>query len=175
MKECNEQNFFGVAIGGSLGDCKKTMYETVRLTMKFLKTKKPVHLLGIGGIQDIFNGVENGKDTFDCVHPTRIARHGCALIKPINNNGKEFIDISKGKYKNIHSVIDLNCSCPTCKNGDGYLLSYLNYLIKIGETVYGSIIMMHNVYFMNQLMEDIRFGIKNDLLEKVKFDYLGFK
>ena len=76
----NHQPFFAQAIGGSLGGEKQQMYEVVDFTMKHLLKTRPTHLLGIGGLRDILEGVNSGVDTFDCVHPTRIARHGCALI-----------------------------------------------------------------------------------------------
>jgi queuine tRNA-ribosyltransferase len=176
-KFCNEMNFFGVAVGGSLGDSKQMMYETVKTTMKYLRKDRPVHLLGIGGIRDIFNGVRNGIDTFDCVHITRIARHGCALVKKINQKFKddiysikEHIDLSKAPFKNDHSVIDKNCGCETCKSGISK--SYLNFLIKSRGLTYGSMIMIHNVYFMNELMSKIRYAILHDCLDEIEKEYI---
>lgn len=174
---CNEMNFFGVAVGGSLGDSKEMMYKTVNTTMKFLRKDRPVHLLGIGGIRDIFNGVRNGIDTFDCVHVTRIARHGCALVKKKEQvykddiyKIKEHIDLSKAKFKKDDRVIDENCGCETCRNS--ITRSYLNFLIKSKSLTYGSLIMIHNVYFMNKLMEKIRYGIENDLLDEIEKEYI---
>jgi queuine tRNA-ribosyltransferase len=77
----NHRPFFGIAIGGSLGSTKKEMHDIVSLTRKLLRNDRPIHLLGIGGIRDIFHGVRQGIDTFDCVHPTRLGRHGGALVK----------------------------------------------------------------------------------------------
>ena len=77
----NSNPFFGVAIGGSLGSDKATMHSIVSYTRSRIKGNRPVHLLGIGGVRDIFHGVRCGIDTFDCVHPTRIGRHGSALVK----------------------------------------------------------------------------------------------
>ena len=76
----NAQSFFGTAIGGSLGATKQEMHEIVSLTRSRVRDDRPVHLLGIGGIRDIFHGVRQGIDTFDCVHPSRVARHGGALV-----------------------------------------------------------------------------------------------
>ena len=162
-KFCNENDFFGVAVGGSLGDSKETMYKTVAMTMKMLRKDRPVHLLGIGGITDIFNGVKYGVDTFDCVHPTRIARHGCALMRPVDNNGKEHIDLTKAKFTDDDSVIDNKCGCTTCKQG--YTRMYLHYLFSVNESVGGTLVTIHNVYFMNNLMEHIRDAIANDSLD----------
>eukprot|EP00606_Chrysophyceae_sp_TOSAG23-5_P001096 GSChrysophyteH2.ASY1.ANO1.510.1 assembled CDS len=77
----NENDFFGIAIGGSLGASKAAMYDIVSHTRKMLRNDRPIHLLGIGGVRDIFHGVRLGIDTFDCVHPTRLGRHGGALVK----------------------------------------------------------------------------------------------
>jgi queuine tRNA-ribosyltransferase len=77
----NDRPFFGIAIGGSLGSTKKEMHDIVSLTRNLLRNDRPIHLLGIGGIRDIFHGVRHGIDTFDCVHPTRLGRHGGALVK----------------------------------------------------------------------------------------------
>jgi queuine tRNA-ribosyltransferase len=99
----NSQPFFGHAVGGSLGADKSQMYDIVALTMSMLSKDRPTHLLGIGGISDIFNGVQHGIDTFDCVHPTRIARHGGALVKPWNRNEglqREHLNLRNSQYKN---------------------------------------------------------------------------
>ena len=77
-------NFFGLAIGGSLGSSKEQMYEIVKYISTKLENKKPVHLLGIGDPSDIWNLVKSGIDTFDCVNPTRLARHGAALMRTKN-------------------------------------------------------------------------------------------
>jgi queuine tRNA-ribosyltransferase len=76
----NNQPFFGMAIGGSLGGTKKDMHEIVSFTRSLMSNDRPIHLLGIGGVRDIFHGVRQGIDTFDCVHPTRLGRHGGALV-----------------------------------------------------------------------------------------------
>lgn len=162
-----KQPYFGIAIGGSLGNNKQMMYETVEYTMSLLnKCEKPIHLLGIGHIKDIFHGVRQGIDTFDCVNPTRIARHGCALVKPDKDKDKEYIDLTKGRYSADVTVIDPYCECPTCKKGDGYSKMYLHYLIKIKENTGGVLITIHT------LMEDIRRGIKDDCLDEIEKEYL---
>jgi queuine tRNA-ribosyltransferase len=174
---CNSMDFFGVAVGGSLGDSKPMMYETVNYTMARLRKDRPVHLLGIGGLRDIFNGVRNRIDTFDCVHITRIARHGCALVKRNQQehkddkyNIREHINLKKGKYKNDMDVIDKDCGCTTCQ--DGITKSYLNFLINSKSMTFGSLIMIHNVYFMNKMMEEIRDGIRTDTLDEIEKKYI---
>ena len=167
----NLQDFFGIAIGGSLGSDKQTMYRTIEYTMEHIRKDKPIHLLGIGGIADIFHGVKNGIDTFDCVHPTRLGRHGCALVKAKywkNSNKKpsESIDLTKSQFKNDLSVIDDECKCNTCS--DGYSRMYINYLLKQKETLAGTLLCIHNIFYMNELMESIRNGIDNDNLDEIE-------
>ena len=137
----NSQNFFGIAIGGSLGSDKQTMYKTIEYTMNRIRKDKPIHLLGIGGIADIFHGIRQGIDTFDCVHPTRLGRHGCALVKSnywLNSKKKpkESIDLTKSDFNKDTSVIDDSCECPTCK--DGHSRMYINYLFKLNESLGGT-------------------------------------
>ena len=173
----NQQDFFGLAIGGSLGSDKQTMYSTVEYIMKYVDKEKPIHLLGIGGIADIFHGIRTGIDTFDCVHPTRLGRHGCALVKSkywlIENPSdkpKESIDLKKSKFKNDLKPIDENCKCETCSNG--YSRMYLNYLLKLNESLAGTLITIHNIFYMNTLMEDIRNSIITDSIDEIESEWL---
>lgn len=171
--------FFGSAIGGCLGKDKNQMYDIIKYTMNLYNNSeklslRPVHLLGIGSIADIFFGVENGIDTFDCVHPTRIARHGCAIVNndiynfyydkrsdiKLQKTNREFISLKNNFFKNYDYPIDLACKCYTCLN---YSCSYLNYLIKANENSFMSMISIHNIHQMNKLMQEIRDGLlKND-------------
>ena len=157
----NNSNFFGLAIGGSLGSSKKQMYEIVEYTAKKLGHKHPIHLLGIGDPSDIWNLVKWGIDTFDCVSPTRLARHGAALVK----TKSEKINIKKSIYKDDLLPIDEHCRCPTCSN---YSKSYLHHLFKSEELLGLQLITIHNIYFMNNLMAYIRNAIKTDNLEEAE-------
>ncbi len=163
----NSQPFFGHAIGGSLGAAKEQMYEVVAMTAEKLDSSKPIHLLGIGGIIDVFNGVENGIDTFDCVHPTRLARHGGALVKPENreNKNKEHLNLNNSRFRDDFSPIEENCKCYTCQN---HTKGYIHHLLKAKELLAASLITIHNVHLMNHLMKKIREAIQNDSLEKEK-------
>ncbi len=166
----NNHNFFGNAVGGSLGQTKDQMHEVVGITMATLNKDRPTHLLGIGGVADIFNGVRNGVDTFDCVHPTRLARHGGALMKKSQTqDSREYINLKKSIYKNDNGPIDNTCECETCKN---YSMGYLHHLIKAGELLSYTLLSIHNIFFMNQLLEDIREAIKNDTLDDIRKTYL---
>ena len=165
----NNQDFFAHAIGGSLGASKQQMYEVVSLTMQELNPARPVHLLGIGGTRDIFHGVECGIDTFDCVHPTRLARHGGALLRPAiqppQNTEREHINLRNKMHKEDWGPIDPECACKTCRT---YSRAYLHYLLRAQEMLALQAISLHNVATMNRLMQDIRHGIKTNTLPQVK-------
>lgn len=150
----NNQPFFAQAIGGSLGGEKQQMYEVVDFTMRYLSKLRPTHLLGIGGLRDILEGVNSGVDTFDCVHPTRIARHGCALIaKPEEEFAKEHINLKNKIYREDFNPIDGQCNCYTCRN---FTRSYLHHLFKAKENTGGVLLTIHNVHFMTRWMQTIR-------------------
>ena len=145
-------------LGGSLGGDKQQMYEVVDFTMRYLSKNRPTHLLGIGGLRDILEGVQSGVDTFDCVHPTRIARHGCALIaKPETDFAKEHINLKNGIYKEDLNPIDTECDCYTCRN---FSRSYLHHLFKAKESTGGLLLTIHNARFMVRWMEKIRNAIQ---------------
>ena len=162
----NHINTFGIAIGGSLGSNKEEMKEVVNFTTSKLNTIRPVHLLGIGDPIDIWNFVEQGIDTFDCVSPTRLARHGAALIK--GSIGK--INLKNAKYKENMKPIDETCSCYTCKN---FTLSYLYHLFSSQELLGLQLLTNHNIFFMNNLMKTIRIAIKEGNYEKKKKEWIG--
>ncbi len=157
----NNNNFFGHAIGGSLGASKEQMYEIVAYTASKLTPQRPIHLLGIGGLKDILWGVQQGIDTFDCVHPTRLARHGGALKPGGDGFGKEHINLLNAKYKIDNAPIDDSCICYTCQN---FSKGYIHHLLKAKELLAFTLITIHNVNFMNKFMLDIRNAIKNEEL-----------
>ncbi len=161
----NEINTFGIAIGGSLGSSKEEMKEVVNFTAKKLNDTYPVHLLGIGDPIDIWSFVAQGIDTFDCVSPTRLARHGSALVK--GKKGK--INLKNAIYKEQLSPIDHECNCYTCKN---FTLSYLYHLFASHELLALQLLTNHNVFFMNNLMETIRTSIKENNFEEKKREWL---
>lgn len=160
----NSKDFFGHAIGGSLGADKEQMYDVVAMTAENLSRERPIHLLGIGGIKDIFNGVNYGIDTFDCVHPTRLARHGGALVRPENNGGssREHINIKNGQFREDYTPLEPDCTCHTCRT---YTKAYIHHLIKAGEMLAFTLITVHNVNFMNRLMTAIRQAIRTNTLD----------
>ena len=157
----NSDNFFGLAIGGSLGSSKEEMYKVVEYTSSKLGYNHPVHLLGIGDPKDIWNLVKWGVDTFDCVSPTRLARHGAALVRtPV---GK--INLKNSEFRNNIDPIDKNCNCSTCNN---YSASYIHHLLKSEELLGLSLLTGHNIYFMNSLMKYIRDSINHGTFEEAE-------
>lgn len=152
-----DHSFFGIAVGGSLGKTKAQMHDVVQMTMDNVTSKRPVHLLGIGGLSDIVHGASCGIDTFDCVHPTRLARHGGALVDPDKHAGKEHINLLNAAYTKDSSPIDETCLCETC----GMLSKgYLHHLLKAKELSAYTLISIHNVFFMNRFMEKLRNDIR---------------
>ncbi len=161
----NKINTFGIAIGGSLGSTKEEMKDVVNFTASNLNDIRPVHLLGIGDPIDIWTFVEQGIDTFDCVSPTRLARHGSALVK--GREGK--INLKNKKYKENTDPIDKECPCYTCKN---FTLSYLYHLFASKELLALQLLTNHNICFMNNLMNTIRIAINEDNYENKKKEWL---
>lgn len=151
--------FFGQAIGGSLGVEKQEMYGLVDYIMQQVPVDRPTHLLGIGGLRDLLEGVNSGVDTFDCVHPTRIARHGCALIaRPEEAVAKEHINLKNACYAEDVNPIDSECDCYTCRR---FTRSYLHHLFKARESTGGLLLTIHNARFMMRWMEAIRQAIRS--------------
>lgn len=161
----NAHNFDGFAIGGSLGTTKTQMYEVVEMTSKMLDKSRYVHLLGIGGIEDIFNGVKCGIDTFDCVAPTRIARHGAAIVKKkyLSDSVHKHLNLNKTAFSHDFSPISADCDCYTCKNVSR---AYIHHLLRAKEILAGNLISIHNIRTMNRLMEDIRTRLVTDSLDE---------
>ena len=173
------QNTPGVAIGGvSVGESKKEMREQVKWVSDYLLKDRPVHLLGVGQIDDIIDLVKYGIDTFDCVEPTRLARMGTLykaryqdflsqrgpypeseknLVSSLSNE----IDITKTIYKNNLEKVDENCDCYVCIN---FTKSYLHHLFKQREILGYTLATYHNLWTMEKLFEKIRELIKRDLI-----------
>jgi queuine tRNA-ribosyltransferase len=164
----NDLPFFATAIGGTLGSNKSQMYEVIEMAATHVDPTRPLHLLGIGGIADIFACVSLGIDTFDCVHPTRIARHGGALVRRTfrDSESREHINLKRSEYEEDDNPIEHGCDCATCRM---FSRAYLHYLLKARELLALQAINIHNIRFMNRLMEEIRRAIKNgDSLEELK-------
>ena len=131
--------------------------------IRYLPIDKPRYLMGVGEPIDIIEGVIRGIDMFDCVLPTRIARHGNAFT----HNGK--INLKNARYKEDFSSIEENCDCYTCKN---FTKSYIRHLITCNESLGGTLLSIHNIRFLIKLTEDIREAIKNDNLLEFKKEFI---
>lgn len=162
------ENFEAISIGGIYGT-KKDLYQIVEWVLGNVSEGKVRHLLGIGEIVDLFNGVERGVDMFDCVAPMRRARHGSLYIYP-QNNGLTILNIHASKYINDKNPIDPFCSCYTCQN---FSMAYLRHLFIAKELLYYKLATFHNVYFIVNLMKKIRESIKSGSFEKLKKEYMG--
>ncbi|MEM9884639.1 MAG: tRNA guanosine(34) transglycosylase Tgt [Bacteroidota bacterium] len=162
----SSRDFFGHAIGGSLGAEKSQMYDVVDYCMEGLVSNRPIHLLGIGGIDDIWENVMRGVDTFDCVSPTRIARHAWALIRTAENFR---LNLKNAQYKEDDSPLDPECDCSTCQN---FSRAYIHYLIRAKELLGIRLLIIHNMRFMTRLVETIRAAIKEDRFLETKKAWL---
>ncbi len=156
----------GIAIGGSLGASKEQMLEVVSFTTRELARhapERPRHLLGIGDVDDLIAGVEFGVDTFDCAIPTRLGRHGVALIA--DPEARWRLDLAKGRYARARGPILEGCGCPACAGG--YSRAYLHYLLRAGELTAVRLLTLHNLNFIARLMDDLRSAIKAGRLQEV--------
>ena len=159
-KETVKMNFDGYSIGGtSVGEDKPTMYKMVEDGVRYLPEDKVRYLMGVGDPIDIIEGVIRGIDIFDCVLPTRIARHGQAFTR----YGK--INLNNSKFKEDMSPVDEECDCYTCKN---YSKAYIRHLITTKETLGGRLLSIHNIRFLIKLTEELRDAIKNDNILEYK-------
>ena len=169
-----EMDFPGYAIGGtSVGEDKETFRKMIEMAEAPLPFDKPRYLMGVGAVNDLLDGVALNIDMFDCVLPTRLARHGTLMT----SQGR--INIRKAKYKDDFTPLDPKCDCYACRN---YTRAYLNHLARADEGFGTRLFSIHNVRFLLKLMEDVRTAIKEDrfatfrdeTLAEMKFDERGF-
>ena len=162
--ETVKMGFDGYAIGGtSVGEDKPTMYKMIDDSIKYLPTDKARYLMGVGDPYDIFEGVLRGVDMFDCVHPTRLARHGHAFTK----YGK--INMKNAKYRDDFTPVDVGCDCECCKH---YTKAYIRHLLVAEETLGQRLLSIHNLRFLVRIMEGIRISIKEDRFLEYKKEFL---
>lgn len=163
MKEIAKLDLDGYAIGGlAVGEPKEDMYRIISAVEPFAPENKPRYLMGVGTPGNIIEGVSRGVDLFDCVMPARNARHGQLFTK------KGIININNAKYTLDEHPIDDECNCPTCKN---FSRAYVRHLLKAGEMLGMRLAVMHNLYFYNNLMTEIRSNIENNSFEDYKNEY----
>lgn len=162
-KELVKIGFDGYSIGGtSVGEGKDTMYKMVEDAIYYLPEDKPRYLMGVGDPIDLFEGVERGVDMFDCVLPTRLARHGHAFTL----DGK--INLKNAKYKEDFTKID-DCDCYACRN---YTKAYIRHLIIAKETFGARLLSIHNIRFLIRIMENIRKSINDDKFISYKDEFI---
>lgn len=148
MKRIAELDLDGYAVGGlAVGEPTEVMYDVLENVTPVMPKDKIRYLMGVGTPVNILNGVERGIDLFDCVMPSRNARHGHLFTS------KGIININNNKYEYDMNPIDENCDCPVCKQ---YSRAYIRHLLKATEMLSQRLLVMHNLWFYNHLMEDIR-------------------
>lgn len=164
-KELVKMDFDGYSIGGtSVGEDKETHYKMLDYTLPYLPEDKPRYEMGIGAINDIFEAVERGVDMFDCVLPTRIARHGTLMT----SEGR--INIKKNIYADDFGPVDPECDCECCRN---YTRAYINHLFRANEGLGNRLMSIHNLRFLIHIMEGIRQAIKEDRFLEFKKETLN--
>ena len=158
-------DFDGYSIGGVAndGEDKEAMYKAIDYSIPYLPKDKLRYLMGVGEPIDIIEGVIRGVDIFDCVLPTRLARHGNALTK----YGK--INIKNNKYKRDFTPLDSTCDCYACQN---YTRSYIKHLINCNETFGARLLSIHNIRFLIRLTEELRQAIENDNILEYKQEFI---
>ena len=163
--ETVKMGFDGYAIGGtSVGEGKDTMYKMIDYAIEYLPEDKPRYLMGVGDPLDIIEGTIRGVDMFDCVLPTRIARHGNAFTR----DGK--INIKNAKFKEDFTPIEENCDCYACRH---YTKAYIRHLIVANETFGQRLLSIHNIRFLIKLVEDLRIAIKENTLLDYKESFIN--
>ena len=145
----------GIAFGGSLGVEKAQMYEVVDWAVGAIDEARPRHLLGIGDVDDLIRGVELGIDTFDCAMPTRLGRHGVAIVPAPQSRWR--VDLSAARWKESTEPIMEGCPCPAC--AAGHPRGYLRYLIRNRELTGVRLLTLHNLAYVARLMADLRGAI----------------
>jgi queuine tRNA-ribosyltransferase len=167
-----ERPFDGYAIGGSLGKSKDDMWRILEWVNPVLPEDRPRHLLGIGGVDDVFGAVERGIDLFDCISPTRLARMGIMYLRPESGGSaanKWRLHLN-AKVKDDTGPIDPACDCSTCAR---FSRGYLFHLHKCGELLAYSLTSVHNLRFINRLFEEIRAAIKDGTYQDLKRAWMG--
>lgn len=160
MKQIAELDLDGYAIGGlAVGEPKEDMYRIISAVEPFMPKEKPRYLMGVGTPGNILEAVSRGVDLFDCVMPSRNARHGHLFTKD------GIINLNNEKYKNDLSPIEEGCQCPTCQR---HSRAYIRHLFKAGEMLAMRLCVMHNLYFYNTLLSEIRENLDNGTFARFK-------
>ncbi|WFR56184.1 tRNA guanosine(34) transglycosylase Tgt [Anaerocolumna sp. AGMB13025] len=159
-KRISELNLDGYALGGlAVGESHQEMYRIIEATVPYLPLEKPTYLMGVGTPENILESVERGVDFFDCVYPARNGRHGNAYT----NHGK--MNLLNAKYELDGRPIDEGCQCPACRH---YSRAYIRHLLKAKEMLGLRLLVTHNLYFYNNMMEEIRTAIEQKRYKEYK-------
>jgi queuine tRNA-ribosyltransferase len=159
-EELAKMDFPGYSIGGtSIGEPKEVCFRMIDYAIKYLPSNKPRYLMGVGSLDYLLEGIAKGVDMFDCVLPTRLARHGALMT----STGR--VNIRDAKYKEDFTPLDPNCDCYCCKN---YTKAYLRHLYVADETFGKRLLSYHNIRFLIKVMEGAREAIKEDRFEEYK-------
>lgn len=163
-EELAKMDFPGYSIGGtSIGEPKDVMFKMIRDTTPYLPFDKPRYLMGVGSVDAILEGISQGVDMFDCVLPTRIARHGALMTSA----GR--VNIRDKQYERDFTPLDKECDCYCCKN---YTKAYLRHLYKCEETFGKRLLSIHNIRFLIHMMEEARIAIQEDRFGDFKEEFL---
>jgi len=153
----------GYAIGGlSVGEPKEIMYEVLDYCVDYLPKEKPRYLMGVGSPDCLFEGVERGVDMFDCVLPTRNARHGTVMT----SHGR--LAIKNAQFEKDFTKLDPECDCYTCNN---YTRAYLRHLFKANEMLFSTLLSIHNIHFLANVMKNMREAIEQDRFLEYKKEF----
>ena len=162
-KEIAQMDLPGYAVGGlAVGESHEEMYRILDVTVPHLPERKPTYLMGVGTPANILEAVDRGVDFFDCVMPTRNARHGHLFT----HNG--ILNIMNAKYQTDDRPIEEGCQCPTCRR---FSRAYLRHLLKSGEMLSQRLLVMHNLWFYNHLMQEIRDALDNGTFAEFRTEY----
>ena len=165
MKEIAQLNLDGYAIGGlAVGEPTEVMYDIIEAVEPFAPAEKPRYLMGVGTPVNILEGVYRGVDLFDCVMPSRNARHGHLFTK------QGIINLNNAKYETDDTPIDTECGCPVCNH---HTRAYIRHLLKAKEMLGMRLAVMHNLYFYNNLMQEIRDHLDNGTFTEYYRQYRG--
>ncbi len=163
-KRISEMDLDGYAVGGlAVGESHEEMYHVLEETVPYLPQDKPTYLMGVGTPANILEGVERGIDFFDCVYPSRNGRHGHAYTK----FGK--LNLNNKKFEKDMRPIEEGCNCPACRH---YSRAYIRHLLKAGEMLGLRLMVLHNLYFYNNMMEEIRAALDEGRFASYKANLL---
>jgi queuine tRNA-ribosyltransferase len=160
--------FDGLCIGGSLGGDKQQMREVVDMTVPYMPDHLPRHLLGIGDVDDLIECVARGIDMFDCVSPTRLGRHGAALVRDSARRWK--LNVLNAALREDPGPLDTSCACYTCAN---FSRAYIHHLFRSRELLGIRLVSLHNVAFLLDLMRQIRTSIRDGRFAELRAEWLG--